>query len=85
MEPVKIFSTRPDRLISKSMPVDRFLTGPVDLFFLRKVFVHFSMHLTKNVSKGGGMGEVLQFVTPDWSLRKKAQKIFAFFAKITQF
>ena len=31
------------------------------------------------------MGEVLKFVTPDRGLRKKRKKIFAFFAKITQF
>ena len=32
------------------------------------------------------MGEVLKFVTPYGSLRKKnAKKSFAFFAKITQF
>ena len=45
------------------------------------------MHLTKKFLKGGagGMNEMLKFVTPDGSLRKKTQKIFAFFAKITQF
>ena len=31
------------------------------------------------------MGEVLKFVTSDGGLRKKRKKIFAVFAKITQF
>ena len=31
------------------------------------------------------MGEVLKFVTLDGGLRKKRQKNFAFFAKMTQF
>ena len=31
------------------------------------------------------MGEVLKFMTPYGGLRKKNLKIFAFFAKITQF
>ena len=38
----------------------------------------------KNFQKGGGMGEVLKFVTLDGGLRKKAKKCF-FFAKMTQF
>ena len=87
MEPVRIFSTRPDRQISKSSPVnrpvDRFLTGPVDRFFLQKVFVYCSMYLMKNFQKGvGGMGEVLKFVTLDEDLRKKSKKSL-FFSKMT--
>ena len=31
------------------------------------------------------MGEVLKFVTPDGGIGKKRKKIFACFAKITQF
>ena len=31
------------------------------------------------------MGEVLKFVTLDKGLRKRMQKIFAFFTKMTQF
>ena len=31
------------------------------------------------------MGEVLKFVTLDGGLKKKPQKTFAFFAKMTQF
>ena len=38
----------------------------------------------KKFSKGG-MGEVLKFVTLDGGFRKKRKKMFAFFAKITQF
>ena len=78
MEPVRMFSTLPDRYASKSTPVDR----PVDRFFLQKVFVHCSMHLMKNFQKRGGMTEVLKFVTPDGVSEKKRIKIFAFFAKI---
>ena len=33
-------------------PVNRFLTGPVDRFFLHKAFVHCSMHLMKKFQKG---------------------------------
>ena len=46
--------------------------------------VHCSMHLMKNFQKRG-MGEVLTFATPDEDFRKKRKKMFAFFAKITQF
>ena len=42
------------------------------------------MHLIKNF-QNGGMGEVLKLVTLDGGLRKKRKRIFAFFAKITQF
>ena len=44
------------------------------------------MHLMKNFQKGGGgMGEVLKFVTSEGGLRKKKPKKFALFAKMTQF
>ena len=39
----------------------------------------------KNFQNKGGMGEVLKFVTLDGDLRKKKQKKFSFFAKMTQF
>ena len=54
--------------------------------FLQKVFVHCLMHLMKNFQKRGGMGEVLNFVTPKkGSQNKNAKNFFAFFANITQF
>ena len=43
------------------------------------------MYLMKIFQKGGGMGEVLKFVTLDGGLRKKVKRTFAFFAKMTQF
>ena len=43
------------------------------------------MHLMKKFLKVGAMGEVLKFATPDGGLKKKRKKIFAFFAKSTQF
>ena len=62
--------------------VDWFLTGPVDRFFTEGFF-HCSMQLMKNFQKEGGMGEVLNFVTPDEGLRKKMHKVFfARFANI---
>ena len=39
------------------------------------------MYLMKNFQKGGGMGEVLKFVTLDGGLRKKTQKKFVFLQK----
>ena len=39
------------------------------------------MHLIKNFSKRGGMGEVLKFVTSDGGLSKITQKIFCVFCK----
>ena len=79
MEAVRIFSTRPINFkIIASWPVsDR----PGRTFFLQKVFLHYSMYLMKNFQKGGGMGEVLKFVTLDGGLWKKAQKNFCVFCK----
>ena len=39
------------------------------------------MYLLKNFQNGGGMGEVLKFVTLDGGLRKKTQKIVRVFCK----
>ena len=39
------------------------------------------MYLMTNFQKGGGMGEVLKFVTLDDGFRKKTQKIFNVFCK----
>ena len=39
------------------------------------------MFLIKNFQKGGGMDEVLKFVTLDGDLRKKTQKFFCVFCK----
>ena len=66
--------SRRDRKVSKSTqvdrPIDRFLTGPVDRFFTKGFCLLFNVS-NKNFSKGGGgMGEVLKFVTPDGGLRK---------------
>ena len=79
MEPVKIFPTRPvNFIIYPGRPVsDR----PGWTVFLQKVFVRSSIHLTKNFQKGGAIGEVLKFVTPDGCLRKKTQKNFCIFCK----
>ena len=83
MEPVKIFPTRPVNFkIMAGRPVSDRPGRPV---FLQEVFVHCSMYLTKNFQTGGGMGEVLKFVTLDGGLRKKRKKSFVFFAKVTQF
>ena len=49
--------------------------------FLQKVFVPCSMYLMKNFQKGGGMGEVLKFVTLDGGIRKKKRKNFCVFCK----
>ena len=78
MEPVRRFSIRP--VISKSTPVDRFLTGPVDRFFTEGFCSLFNA-TNKKFSKGESMDEVLKFVTPDGSLRKKTPKKFCFFCK----
>ena len=45
------------------------------------------MYLIKTFQKGGGggMDEVLKFVTLDGGLRKKRKKTLAFFAKMNQF
>ena len=79
MEPVRIFSTRPNRYISKITsvdgPVDRFLTDPVDRFFT-KGFCSLFNTSNEKFSKGGMLGEVLKFVTPDGGLRKKKQNFF---------
>ena len=48
-------------------------------FFLRKVFLHYSMYLMKNFQKGGGMDDVLKFVTLDGGLRKKNGEWFLCF------
>ena len=77
MEPVRIFSTRPDAG-SKSTPVDRFLTGPVDRFFTQGFCSLFNV-LMKNFQKGGSMGKGLKFVTSDGVLKKNAKKFFVFY------
>ena len=69
MEPVRIFSTRADRQISKLSPVDPFTEAFCSLFNVSN----------KKFSEGGGMGEVLKFVTLDEVLRKKRKKKFCFF------
>ena len=42
------------------------------------------MYLIKIFQKGGGMGELLKFVTLH-GISEKNAKLFAFFAKMTQF
>ena len=82
MEPVRIFSTRPDRQISKSSPVDRpvdrFLTGPVDRFFYRRFLFTVQGIEWKIFKRGGGMGEVLNFVTLKGVSEKSAKSFFVF-------
>ena len=60
----------------------RRLTGRSTVF-LQKVFVHCLMFLMKFFQTGRGTGEVLKFVTLDGGLRKKRERTFAFFAKMT--
>ena len=76
---------QPDRQISKSTPVDRFLTGSVDRFFTESFCSLFNVSNKKFSKSGGSIGKVLKFVTSDEGLRKKTQKSFSFFAKLTQF
>ena len=89
MEPVRIFSTRPDPVnfkIIAGWPAGRPVSDrPGQPVFLPKVFVRCLMYQMKNFQKWGGMGEVLKFVTLNGGLRKKRKKVFFFFAKMTQF
>ena len=45
--------TRPVNFKIIDRPVNRFLTGPVDRYFLQMGFVHCSMYRKKNFQKGG--------------------------------
>ena len=78
--------SRPNRLISKSMSVDRlvdwFLTGPVDRIFAKGFCSFFNASNEKFSEGGGGLSEVLKFVTSDGVLRKKSKKNIAVLAKI---
>ena len=78
MELVRIFSTRRVNFkIIAGLPVSDRPGRPV---FLQKVFVHCSTYLMQNFQKGGGMGEVLKFVTLDrFSEKKNAKKLFCVF------
>ena len=71
MEPVRIFSTRPD---------GKFQNHRQSTVFLQKVFVYCLMYLMKIFQKGG-MVEVLKFVALDGGLRKKRKKFFYVFCK----
>ena len=57
------------------------LTGPVNCFFAEGFCSLFNVSNEK-FSKGGGMGEMLKFVTLDGGMRKKTQKNFCIFGKI---
>ena len=88
-EPVRIFSTRPDRYISKSSPVDRSDRPVSDRagrpVFLQKVFVYCSMYLMKNF-RNGEHGWGVKICDFGRGSQKKKQKNFFFvFAKMTQF
>ena len=61
--------------MSVNRPVDQLLTVPVDRFFTEGFCSLFNV-LMKNFQKGGGMGKVLKFVTPNESLRKKRKNFF---------